>query len=235
MLKRFKSEDGQTAVEASFVVPVVIMVIFILMYLGFMLYQETLITVVANETAQTISQVYSTPEKDPFIGYAEPVGLSKTKLYRGIRQTFGKIVGASDTVDGKNQVKADWFARYRLISKRLFMESEGFVVDVAFERRDGSVLQRDVVVTIKVTYELPFLRFFGIQNTKKQFVGVGRAQCLDLLDYVSVISLINNVTNDTLNQAAGEANDIVDKVCQAINTYAENIFKKSVEETGGAQ
>ena len=212
MLKRIKDEDGQTVVEATIVVPIVIMVIFVLMYLGFILYQHTIITVVANDTAASIGQVYATPSKDPFVGYAEPNMLNKTKLYRNLRNAVAGAMGAADTVDGSNQRKGTWFAKYRLMSSRLYKESGDLVIDVAFKRRDGAILQKDVIVTITATYELPFLRFFGVQDVQKEFRGQGRAQCLDLLDYSSFLSLVNTVANDVLEPSA-------DKVVSAINEF----------------
>lgn len=212
MLKWIKDEDGQTVVEATIVVPIVIMVIFVLMYLGFILYQYTVITVVANDTAASIGQIYATPSKDPFVGYTETTTLTKTKLYRNLHNAVAGALGAADTVDGSNQVKGTWFAKYRLMSTRLYKESGDLAVNVDFERRDGAILQRDVVVTVKATYELPFLKFFGIQDTQKEFSGQGRAQCLDLLDYSSFLSLVNTVANDVLEPSA-------DKVVSAIEEF----------------
>lgn len=211
MLRKVKSENGETVVEATFIVPIVIMIIFIMMYLGFILYQQTIMTVVANEVSASIGQVYATPSKDPFTGFTETETLSKTKLYRNLHNAIGNALGAADTVDGSNQTKGQWFGKYRMASHCLYEQTGSMEVDVAFERRSGTLLQKEVVVKIEAVYDLPFLRFFGIQNSQKRFTATGRAQCQDLLDYASTLSLVNTVADDTLKPLAEDVMEAIEK------------------------
>ena len=210
--KLFKKENGETVVEATMVVPIVIIVIFLLIYLGFVLYQQTILTVVANDTAASIGQVYATPSKDPFVGYTNTEKLSETKLYRNLYNAVGNAMGKTDTVDGNNELKAQWFAKYRLASTQLYKEKGSITYDIGFERQPGTVLQKIVVVKIKATYDLPFLKFFGISNSEKLFEAEARAQCFDLLDYSSTLSLVNTVLTDSVGSTAEKINKVFDAI-----------------------
>lgn len=217
MRKKLKNEDGMTAVEASFIVPVVLIIIFLLMFLGFIMYQKTALYVIANDTAASIAQVYATPSKDPFVGYTDTKNLSQTDLYRNLTNAINK------SVNEKNVTKANWFAQYRLASNRIYREKGDFKVYTTYETMPGTILQKIIVVRIEATYDLPFIRFFGAKNSEMNIVAEGRAQCMDMLDYSSTLSLFNTVANDLLDEA-GEAVVKVGEIVDKIKDFSKNLF-----------
>lgn len=209
-LEGIKDENGEIVVEASFVFPLVIFVVFIIIQLGFIMYQQTLLTVVANETASSLAQIYSTPSKDPFVGFINTEELSKVKLYRNILN------------DAKNGIdKKAWFVKYRLAKQRLYRESGDFTIEIDFEHQPGTILQKTVVVKIEARYDLTFFRLFGVRDTSKVFRAEGRAECLDLLDYSSVLCLADNVADDVLDPVASATINVKNRLSEVLPKIME--------------
>ena len=214
-----KKEDGLTAVEASIVVPIVLMVIMVMMYLGFILYQQTSLQAIVNETASSVGQIYSTKSKDPFIGFTKPETLVNTEYYRNIKNLGGSFADKHYTLDSEVERKAIWYAKHRLQSTRLYSESEALVITVNFERVPGSIMQKAVVVTGSATYDLPFVKFFGIMDSTMVVAAQGRAQCFDILETGSTVSVVTSVMEKTIDVMAPAMADVVSAIKNFIFRY----------------
>ena len=105
-----KKENGEVVVEASIVVTLVLIVITIMLYVGMILYQQTLVSVMANQTASNIAQVYGNNLKDPFTGYVD-----SDRVYQSITYSNMKTDAYMDVIEQKANV----FAKYRLKSSRI--------------------------------------------------------------------------------------------------------------------
>lgn len=218
-LKKYtEKDDGLTAVEASIIVPIVLMVIMVMLYLGLILYQQTSLQAIVNETASSVGQIYSTKTKDPFIGFTKPSTLSETEYYRSFINLVGNVSGAHNTLDSEVERKAIWYAKHRLSSTRIYKESAGLEIFVDFERVPGSIMQRAVVVKGVVNYDLPFVKFFGIMDSTVRVTAVGRAQCFDILETGSTVSVITSFMEQSLDVMAPAFADVV----QAIKDF---VFK----------
>lgn len=207
-----KNENGSTVVEASIVVPIVIMIIFVMMYLGFIMYQQTALTVIANETAASIGQIYSTNSKDPFIGFTQPQELSDTYYYRSLQNTLNNFTSIHGALDSEAETKSNWYSQYRIMSSRLYKESGDIKVSTSFEKTEGMALQKTVVVTVEATYDLPFIRFFGVVDSTITVAAEGRAQCFDILDYASTMSLASTMASEMIDPAAGEISEVFNAI-----------------------
>ncbi len=212
-IKEFsKSEKGSAAVEASIVVPIVIMIIFVMMYMGFIMYQQTVLTVVANETAASIGQIYSTNSKDPFIGFTTPQKLSDTIYYRTLQNTLGNFINIHGSLDSEAATKSNWYAQYRIASSRLYKEAGDIKINTTFESTPGMVLQKTAVVTVEATYDLPFIRFFGIVDSTVEVAAVGKAQCFDILDYGSTMSLASIMARDIVDPFSEKVQEVFNAI-----------------------
>ncbi len=215
-----KNEKGSAAVEASIVVPIVIMIIFVMMYMGFIMYQQTVLTVIANETASSIGQVYSTNSKDPFIGFTTPQKLGDTDYYRTLKNVLNNFVTIHGSLESEAATKSNWYAQYRLTSSKLYKEAGDIKIKTEFEKTPGMVLQKTAVVTVEATYDLPFIRFFGIVDSTIEVTAVSKAQCFDILDYGSAMSLATTIAKDVVDPMASE----IDRVFEAIKKIC-SMFK----------
>lgn len=178
MKKHFiKSENAEVMVEASLIMSIAVIVIFMLMYLNFITYHQTLITTTANQTATNIAQVYSNSFKDPVTGYVDVSNLDKEGIVNKMKsEAYTEII----TKD------AEWYSKYSMI-KGQFLKAEEPEVEVRIENKNGALLRAQVVVDIKEAYELPFVRFFGIDNPMIEYQATGRADCYEIMDYINII------------------------------------------------
>ncbi len=176
------NERGEVVIEASIVVTLVVILISIMVYLGLVMYQRTLVTVMANQTASNIAQVYSNNLKDPFTGY-----INSEHMYQTVTFNTMKTDAYRDVI----KQKAAAFASYRLASSSI-LTSEGTTVDIDIITKPGEILKCQVVVTVTDTFDIPLLGAMGIDNDSLKFSAMGRADCIDILEYVNGVEAIGD-------------------------------------------
>lgn len=170
-----RTESGEMVVEASIVVTIVVVFVAVFVYLGMILYQRTMLSVVANQTAENIAEVYSNNIKDPFTGF-----LDEDELYQSV--TYNNI--KNDAYIEVVEQKATTLAKYRLESYRILGNGEDPEVEVQLVRKPNEILKSQIVVSIKDAYELPFVGFFNAIGLFDMSV-TGRADCVDILEYIN--------------------------------------------------
>ena len=159
-----KNQSGEVVVEASIIVTLVLIVITIMLYVGMILYQQTLVSVMANQTASNIAQVYGNNLKDPFSGYVDP-----DRVYQSITYSNMKTDAYMTVVERK----ANIFAQYRLKSSRILVNGNT-AVEVEVVRKPHELLKSQIVVTIRDRYDVPLVGMFGTSGLV-EFASSGRA------------------------------------------------------------
>lgn len=183
MKRLLKREKGEVMVEASLVMTVVIVVIVTLAYLGLIMYHQTLITSTANQTASNIAQVYSNSGKDPVTGYIDVSNLDNDGMVIKMKnQAYSNVITK----------KAEWYSRYRLAKGR-FLKSDEPKIEVKIENKKGALLRAQVIVTVEVDYELPFVKLLGLESTTIHYKATGRADCYEILDYINTINAVDKI------------------------------------------
>lgn len=183
MKRLLKREKGEVMVEASLVMTVVIVVIVTLAYLGLIMYHQTLITSTANQTASNIAQVYSNSGKDPVTGYIDVSNLDNDGMVIKMKnQAYSNVITK----------KAEWYSRYRLAKGR-FLKSDEPKIEVKIENKKGALLRAQVIVTVEVDYELPFVKLLGLESTTIHYKATGRADCYEILDYINTIDAVDKI------------------------------------------
>lgn len=176
---RSKRESGEVVIEASIVVTLVMIVITIMMYVGMILYQQTLVSVMANQTAANIAQVYSNNLKDPFTGYVDPDRVYQSVTYSNMK---------TDAYITVVEQKANIFAQYRLKSSRI-LTTGSTSVEVQIIPKSNELLKSQIVVTIRDHYDVPLVGLFGTSGLV-EFAASGRADCVDILEYINGVDAI---------------------------------------------
>lgn len=179
-----KSENGEVVVEASIVVTIVVIFISVMLYIGMILYQQSLVSMMANQTASNIAQVYSNSLRDPFTGYVDV-----DKVYQSVTYSNLKDDAYMDVI----KQKADVFSKYRLKSSRM-LANESLSVDVQIVKKPNELLKNQIVVTIRDKYDIPFVGFFGTDGLV-EFGASGRADCVDILEYINGVEAISDPEN----------------------------------------
>ncbi len=176
-----KKESGEVVVEASIVVTLVLIVVTIMLYIGMILYQQTLVSVMANQTASNIAQVYGNNLKDPFTGYVDADGVYQSITYSNLK---------TDAYMDVIEQKANVFARYRLKSSRILANGNSSV-EVEIVKKPNELLKSQVLVTIHDSYDVPLVGMFGTDGLIK-FSATGRADCVDILEYINGVEAIGD-------------------------------------------
>lgn len=180
----FKDENANVVIEASFVMSITVVMVAVLISLGFILYEHTLLESTANKTSSSIANVYSSICRDPEFGYANNTNFYKTNLYRYVTNFF------TSSLDDTSIRKANWFALYH-IKKHRMIKNENPSVSVDIKNRNGSILLNQVVVTIKSDYAIPLTSIWG-GNNKMTFSATSRSNCIDLLDYFDTVMMVED-------------------------------------------
>jgi len=193
-----KRESGLVVVEAAIIVTLVMIILTIMLYVGMVLYQQTLVSVMANQTAANIAQVYSNNLKDPFTGYVDP-----DRIYQSITYSNMK----TDAYMAVVEQKASVFAQYRLKSSRILTDGNT-AVEVDVVKKPNELLKSQVVVTVRDHYDVPLVGFFGA-NGLMEFAASGRADCVDILDYINGVEAIGDPEDSSVSYLPDSKNCVI--------------------------
>lgn len=184
---KHKKENGEVVVEASIVVTIVVIFISVMFYIGMILYQQSLVSIIANRTASDIAQVYSNNLKDPFTGYVD-----SDRVYQSITYSNMKTDAYADVI----AQKAHSLGLYRMKSSAILNTGET-TVEVQLVKKQNELLKSQIIVTVHDKYELPLVSIFGVDN-KLTFSASGRADCVDILEYINGVEAIGDPENSSI-------------------------------------
>ena len=190
-MKKIKSQNGNVVIEASIVMTISVVMVVVLINLGFIIYQQSLINSVAQSTATNIANVYASNYRDPFYGYMDESEFYKTNLYRYVGNIF------TSNQDESATRKAEWSALYKL-KKGSLINDDKIKVSADVVRKKGTLVQHQVVVTVESEYEIPLTAIWGGEN-KMKYKTVARADCVDLIDYFNTVDTANEVVISQLD------------------------------------
>lgn len=210
-----KRESGEVVVEASIIVTLVVLAVTVMLYIGMILYQQTLVSIIANQTAFNLAQIYSNNMKDPFTGYVEP-----EKVYQSV--TYGNM--KTDAYLTYLQDKASVFGLYRMESSQI-LGNDYATVDVEIVKKPNELLKSQLVVTIRDRFNLPLAFFFGTSSLM-EFAASGRADCVDILEYINGVEAIGDPENSNVSFLPDSKNCTVTFVPD--NDSPGNVFVETV-------
>ena len=171
-----KREDGEMIIEASIILPLILILYGVLMMLVLLMYQKIVVSVTVNEAASSIASVYSDPLKDPKYGYIAVEDINTHNyLYREI---FGNSLQIS------NERKAEWYTYY-LLEKRRLLKAGKVKVSSEIKKKKNALIQKNLYVTATEEFTVPLVGVFGIDN-KVTFSATGCAECDDMISYMNL-------------------------------------------------
>lgn len=182
-----KNRRGEIVVEATVIVTLVVLFITTMLYITMILYQQTLLSAMANQTASNLAQMYGNNMKDTFTGYVD-----SGQVYQPINYSNLKTDAYMDIM----KQKANTFALYRLKSSSILNTGEP-VVEVEVVKKPNELLKNQIIVSVQEQYEVPFLTMFGADGTIV-FTATGRADCVDILEYINGVEAIGDPENSTV-------------------------------------
>ena len=185
-MKLIRRKEGILVIEAALVMSLVVVFIVVLINLGLILYQRTLVRTVAYDTANQISHIVGTRYRDPFMAYKTIYGFHQTDLYRHMFDSEGDM-------NRVNEDKAVWYAYYRLRRGEILLNTNPHV-EVELTPSSWALMPQQIEVTIRVTYEIPLTAFWGGEH-RFTYEAVARASAVDLIHYVHFVDFFYELTS----------------------------------------
>lgn len=185
------NESGVLILEATFGLFITMVVMMFLLSIGLLLYQRVLVTVVANQTANDIAQVYKLWDVSDN-GSLTKEDVTDIKIFRGFRK---------DKFDAKNTKKA-----YAYISSRLKQTSlappDG-MLDVTVETVHDDIGRNHYEITVTQKYVFLFgdiLNMMGLRGYD-EISTVSRVEAKDMTGYISTVKLYKYLAKKTENNS----------------------------------
>lgn len=209
-----KDENGNSVVEAIFVVTTTLFMLFLIIMLGFAFYQEGLLQCTADDVATSIARTYSYKRKDPVTGYISKQNLKDngfidsaywltTGKYTSVREKGKADTSSGGFLSSRSRAEAEEATAMitNLLKKRRFMLAQDYKYEVSIRKSELVAYQNEVTVTITEDYYIPFARLLGVEESVISRSYTGRAICFDLMGsrcYDNVFQvLIKNLTTET--------------------------------------
>ncbi len=166
-LKSIKSDEGAIIAEASFVMPVIIIVIFILIYLALIQIQQAIMQMYAYEVAQNICNISTFPGYEYFYQEAwdEEKRLELTELYEPSPHVIDMIYSVHNPYRYLGGIYLNKHNNYKeqlkdIVQNSLYFNGGEIItdIDVAFENLSSSIKVR-----VGYSFKLPrFISLIGI-------------------------------------------------------------------------
>lgn len=174
-------EEGMVQVEAIIVIIIWMNVIFFLMNIGVVMYQQMNVVVAANEAATNTAETYSMLGTDPFISQVTVEDLKDRDPYR--------YFSGNTISDNWTEIIADWYACFRVKGNEFGKaENKDFsTITTKVQRKNG---MRVLEVTIEREYPIFILNpveVFGLEPTHT-VKAVGSAVCYDVIHDMNMIA-----------------------------------------------
>ncbi len=190
---------GAISIEASIVVMTVMFVMMIAVSFGFFIYEQHNLRVTADNTAQRIAQTFAHPDADTDTGAYAAVG--RVDPYRYVKGSYTAALKAQNAERAENH----GIARLQKLSLAAGDEQ----CDVRFV--DDGFGRSHIEVEMSAQYRVIGGSFFKLLDLPEPIItyhATGRAECQDLLRYLSDMNYIGSLA--TLDFTASSAVAAID-------------------------
>lgn len=195
---------GEITVETTIVLVTILFVLMVILSFGFLIYEKHNLTVTANAVAEKVAQTYPHPDCDISTGRYTADPNADPGLYRYL------FSSQADSLLAENQARASAYGLSRLGT--LSLASEVTPPTCTLKLISDGLGRSHVEVTMTSTYQVvggAFFQLFGLPSSL-QYTATGYAECLDLMDYVTVTDF---------SGAATSLNWLGSKFIQAADTW----------------
>lgn len=175
-----KDEHGVVILEATYCIVLAIFVLMFLLSFGFFLYQNTMVSIVANEIASEISQTYKLRDVSDSSSVT-PANIDGIGRYR-------YLLHESD-FNAKNELKARNLASTRLQQTTMAKETGTLQVDIKTVVDDIGRRHYEVTVRQRYTFLLGDLLELIGQHEIQTVEATAYVESSDVLSYVNTVKL----------------------------------------------
>lgn len=190
MGKMLKQQNGMVEIEAIFVIVIWMNIIFFLLNMGVVVYQQMNVVVAANEAAANAAETFSVLQSDPFIAQVTLRDFKKRNPYR-----YWNTV----TYENWIEEKARWYACFRVKGNEFSEDETGTLdgISTNYKKKNGyRVLEVSVTRQYSV-FVLNPVEIFGF-NPKYSVSAVGSAVCYDAIHDMNMVAFGKEVEDGLL-------------------------------------
>lgn len=206
----FKCVRGEVMIESLLVYGVTVILLFLMLTVFSLLYQNWNVQTIANDTAAKVAQLYRYESTDLTVAELGSATLENVRPYRYLFNGNG--------LERSAKTRSSQFAKDRLRATTFAVAVGEPTVDAVVER-DG-LARRHVAVTVTGTYQVPgsqILKYLG-GTGDVVFSHTGYAECMDLSDYL----ITTNFTETAFGAASGTAvGKAIDSVLRLVHALSE--------------
>lgn len=215
MKRKANSQKGAIQIEAIVVVLIVMFVIFFLMNVGILVYQQINVTVTANQAAADVARTYGTPNSDPFLSYINLDYIKDRSPYR-----YWNFL---NSLNSQVKEKARWYACYRLADSEYKQEKSGGYDNVTAEVENNEMGMRVLKVKVSREYSALILnpvKYFGL-DPDYTITAEGTAVCYDVIHEMNMTAWYQELHDKiggatALGKIWGSFVKIVSKIAESI-------------------
>lgn len=203
-LERLKDEDAEIMLESTIIIIIVLFMLIAMISVGFLFYQQSLISSIATELAEDIGS------NCKFVSDGDS---SKINLYR-----TSIALGSAEEYHRKKAVET---CKERLKVSSFGIADNDPTVDVNIVVDNIGRLHAEVTVTMECSILFDgALRYFDIIDSTPEFSATARGECLDVTAYAGQVHFMNYIT-----EKAGDSNilNIVNQTVRIIRNGASII------------
>lgn len=203
-----QGESGVVIMEATFCIVISMVVLFLLLSVGFYLYQLVMVQVVANETAENIAATYKyanlSDSADLTEGDVADIGLFRYWFSNGTE------------LEEANEAAGTSYANGRLSKTSLAQSNGEAAVMIEVVTDDIGRMHYEVTVTQSYTFLLGnILEMIGLTGTQ-EMSATAYVQGVDISYYINSVKTWKSVT-ETVTGLSGAAG-VVDSVLGAVSS-----------------
>lgn len=186
--RKVKSQRGEVMLEATFIFVPVLLLLFMLLGISFMFYQQAMITSVADEVASDVAKNLKYTELDIGEDVISPSDSENTAMYR---TTFGK-----SSLESAHEERAKSYVKWRIGMATLGIDA--LDPEVECDIKSSEIGRAYVTVTVSQTSDFfmsGILDFIGITDEQTSFSATAYAECIDLTGYTSIVNFTQYAAN----------------------------------------
>lgn len=188
--------------ESLMVYTVTLLLLFLILAVFILLYQEWNVHTIANESVTRVAQTYKLQDANTSTGETTPEDVADIPMYRYMTG------GSSYEAAAKRRLRT--YTRERL--RQTTFAKEAAAPSIAAKVESDALARRHLELEITCYYRIPFgdaLELIGMHN----YItcnATAYAQCLDLGDYMTTVQYIDNHAGfDTITGSVGSAIDSI--------------------------
>lgn len=184
-----RDENGEVMLESTLVMMFTLFILIAMISVGFLFYQQAMISTVASDVATDIASSYKLTNQELGSNEVTSNALNDVKLYRTSVAMF--------SMKALHKQRAEEYLPERISLSSLGILDKQPVLD-DFDITVDNVGRMHVDVSVSMECDILFsgaLEALGIIDSTPKFTASGRAECLDITAYASHVQFLDYVSN----------------------------------------